>query len=161
MNEAQRKQLEDSIKQMQEQMKQLSPDMQKQMQQVVDEMKKQAAAMGKDPQQNDVLAQGLKAQHEAEVEDYDTHLTEWETTYPADANTLIAMRLREFLDQTKDIDYNARLVDKNGKKRFADANLEQKSSEWKLCFRAGKAATDTARAFAADWLKELQSKGIK
>jgi hypothetical protein len=161
LNATQRKQLEDSLKQMKEQMKQLSPDMQKEMQQVVDQLQKQLDALGTDPQQNEMMATGLKMQHEAEIEEYNTRLKEWETKYPVDANALIATRLREFLDGTKDIDYNAQLVEQSGKKRFADANLEQKSSEWKLCFRAGKPATDAARTFAAGWLKELQSKGIR
>jgi hypothetical protein len=30
-----------------------------------------------------------------------------------------------------------------------------------MCFRAGKPATDAARAFAEKWLYDLQSQGVK
>jgi hypothetical protein len=57
--------------------------------------------------------------------------------------------------------YDARLTDKDGKKVFADPALEAKPKEWKLCFRAGKPATDAARAFAQKWLADLNAQGIK
>ena len=44
---------------------------------------------------------------------------------------------------------------------FADAALEAKPAEWKMAFRAGKPATDAARAFAQKWLADLQSQGVK
>ena len=44
---------------------------------------------------------------------------------------------------------------------FADAALESKPKEWKLCFRAGKPSTDAARAFAQKWLGDLKAQGIK
>ena len=39
--------------------------------------------------------------------------------------------------------------------------LEAKPAEWKMCFRAGKPATDAARTFAQKWLSDLQSQGVK
>ena len=49
--------------------------------------------------------------------------------------------------------------------READANrnaaLEAKPDQWKLAFRAGKPATEAARAFAQRWLSDLQSQGVK
>ena len=74
---------------------------------------------------------------------------------------LLALRLRHFLEVTSDLNYDAQLVDRNGKKVFADAALEAKPSQWKLAFRAGKPATDAARAFAQRWLSDLQSQGVK
>jgi hypothetical protein len=74
---------------------------------------------------------------------------------------MVAMRLRHFLDVTKDVTFDATLVDKDKKKVFTDAGLEAKPAEWKLCFRAGKPATDTARAFAQKWLSDLQSQGVQ
>ena len=38
---------------------------------------------------------------------------------------------------------------------FENAAYEQKPSQWKMCFRAGKEATGAARATAQAWLKEL------
>ena len=85
----------------------------------------------------------------------------FEKTYPADPRALVAMRLRHFLDVTKDVDFAAQLVDKDKKKVFADAALEAKPAEWKMAFRAGKPATDAARAFAQKWLADLQAQGVK
>jgi hypothetical protein len=73
----------------------------------------------------------------------------------------VANRLRHFLDVSKDVAYDAQLVVKDRAKVFADPALEAKPKEWKMCFRAGKPATDAARAFAQKWLNELQAQGIK
>jgi hypothetical protein len=55
--------------------------------------------------------------------------------------------------------WNAKLVPGyGGKMKFADPQLESKSSEWKMCFRAGKEPVDAARAFAAEWLNQLAKK---
>jgi hypothetical protein len=71
------------------------------------------------------------------------------------------MRLRRFLDVSRDVVYDAQIVEKQGKKVFADPALEAKPSEWKMCFRAGKPATDAARTFAQRWLNDLQAQGVK
>ena len=86
--------------------------------------------------------------------------------FPADSRALVASRLKNFLDETKDVAFEATLVDagpdgRPKKKVFADAALEAKSAQWKLCFRAGKPATDAARAFAQKWLTDLQAQGIR
>ena len=44
------------------------------------------------------------------------------------------------------------------KERFAETRYEMKPSEWKLCYRAGKAPVEAARAFAQGWLKELPAR---
>lgn len=62
------------------------------------------------------------------------------------------------LDATKDIDYNAELVEKYNKKRFVNPAYESKNTEWKQGFRAGKEVTEPARAFVQKWLNELQTK---
>ena len=81
--------------------------------------------------------------------------------WPTDHRVLVANRLRHFLDVSKDVAYDAQLVDKYGAKRFADPALEAKPKEWKMCFRAGKPATDAARAFAQKWLNDLAAAGVK
>jgi hypothetical protein len=91
----------------------------------------------------------------------DQEMQAFEKVYPADPRALVAMRLRHFLEVTSDLNYDAQLVDRNGKKVFADAALEAKPDQWKLAFRAGKPATEAARAFAQRWLSDLQSQGVK
>jgi hypothetical protein len=84
-----------------------------------------------------------------------------DAVWPPDARAMVANRLRRFLDVSSDIAYDARLIVKDGKQVFADPALEARPKEWKLCFRAGKPATDAARAFAQKWLSDLQAQGIK
>ena len=81
--------------------------------------------------------------------------------WPPDHRTLVANRLRRFLEVSKDVAYDARLIDRDGARVFADPALEARPKEWKMCFRAGKAATDTARNFAQQWLRDLEAQGIK
>ena len=103
----------------------------------------------------------LKEQRVEQIRQRDQAMKELEKTYPTDARALVAMRLRHFLDVTKDVDFTAQLVDKGKTRVFASEALEAKPAEWKMCFRAGKPATDAARAFALKWLSDLQSQGVQ
>jgi hypothetical protein len=96
-----------------------------------------------------------------QVRERELAMQELDAVWPADHRALVASRLRHFLEVSKDVAYGARLLDKDGRKVFADPTLEAKPKEWKMCFRAGKAATDAARGFAQKWLSDLQGQGIK
>lgn len=157
----QAKEFEKSLEGMKEVMKTLPPEQQKEMQKQIEEMRKQMAATAQNPEMKAVYEQSAKSEAAANAEDDKRRLKEWETDYPPSSDQLVANRLREFLDETKDVDYAAKLVAQYGKMRFANATYEQKSGEWKMCFRAGREATEAARAFAAEWLKELQAKGVR
>jgi len=104
------------------------------------------------------MAMGEKYDQERGIKDHKERMQQWEKKYPADANDFIAERLQRMLNATKDIDYNAELVEKYGKKRFVNQKYESQNQEWKQGFRAGKEVTETARAFAQKWLNELQVK---
>ena len=95
------------------------------------------------------------------VRERELAMRELDAVWPSDHRTLVANRLRHFLDVSKDVQFGAQLIDKDGKKVFADPSLEAKPKEWKMCFRAGKPATDAARGFAQKWLGDLQAQGIK
>jgi len=103
----------------------------------------------------------LKQQRDEQERQRNLALQELDKTYPADPRAMVAMRLRRFLDVTKDINYDAQLVEKNKRRVFADPALEAKPAEWKLAFRAGKPATEAARTFVQKWLSDLQSQGVK
>lgn len=107
------------------------------------------------------LDAALKAQRVAQVRAYEAAVKELDAVYPADPRALVANRLRKFLDLSKDVDFTAPLVERDKKMRFADAALEARPAEWKMLFRAGKPATDAARAFAQKWLTDLEAKGVK
>ena len=105
------------------------------------------------------LEASLKSQRGPLVAAHDAAMKEFEKVFPADPKLLVANRLKTFLEVSKDVNFSAQLVEKNGKKVFADPALEAKPAEWKMLFRAGKPATDAARAFAQKWLAELEGKG--
>ena len=79
----------------------------------------------------------------------------WEKKYPTNHLLFVKQRLQEFLKETKDIDFSAATVEKNGKKKFVDPNYERKSNRWKMGFRAGKEVVETSRAFAEKWIAEI------
>jgi hypothetical protein len=60
------------------------------------------------------------------------------------------------LDATQGIDYAAKLVKKEKVMVFENPVYEKKDDKWKKGYRAGKEATEAARAFAQAWLKELE-----
>jgi hypothetical protein len=150
------KEMEDNIKQMQEEMKTMTPDMQKQMQEIIDTMRAQMKEMMDDPETRQIMDEGARRDQEDKMQRHQAAMSEFDARYPADVHQMIAGRLREFLDLTADIPFDAKLVTAGERKTFADPKLEEKPAEWKLCFRAGKPAVDAARAFAQTWLGEVQ-----
>jgi len=64
--------------------------------------------------------------------------------------------MQQFLDETDDIDFNAVLETKNGKKIFVNRAYESKGNRWKMGFRAGKEVVETARAFIQNWMTEIK-----
>lgn len=99
----------------------------------------------------------LKSQRAEQVTAHTAATKEFEAIYPANPRALVAMRLRRFLDVTSDVDFAASLVAQDKKLKFADPAFEAKPNAWKMCFRAGKPATDAARAFARNWLADLEA----
>lgn len=120
------------------------------------DMREQLTAMEKGDRRKE-LDGLLKEQRAMQIRERNEALGEFEKVYPADHRTLVAMRLRHFLEVTSDVAYDAQLVDKDKKKVFANETFEGKPPEWKMAFRAGKPATDTARAFAQKWLADLKA----
>ncbi len=99
----------------------------------------------------------LAQSNQAAKQDYETKLAAYEREYPkGNPRPLIRKHLEEFLEVTKDVDFDAKLVKKDNLMVFANPEYEQKPSEWKKAFRAGKAAAEAERAFALDWLKSLK-----
>jgi len=156
----QRDGFENQVAEMRKLFDQITPEQRATLEEGWKEMREQFDAMEKGERRTQIEA-NINAQRAEQVRQRDAAMKELEKTYPADARALVAMRLRRFLDVTKDIDYSAQLVEKDKKKVFADAALEARPAEWKMAFRAGKPATDAARAFAQKWLADLQAQGAK
>jgi len=139
---------------------QITPEQRTTLEEGWKQMREQLDAMEKGDKRKEIEAL-LADQVNEQIRSRQAAMTAFEKTYPADPRALVAMRLRHFLEATRDVAYDAKLVDKDKKKAFADAAFEAKPAEWKMAFRAGKPATDTARTFAQKWLSDLQAQGVR
>jgi hypothetical protein len=147
------------LEEMKKSVAKMPPDMQKQMAETIKQMEEQIERMSKDSTMKNIMKQGYEQQAAGDQKAYQDRLASYEKQYPADPRVLIASRLRQFLDVSKDIAFDAKLVPAGGgMMKFADPQLENKSNHWKMCYRAGKAPVEAARAFALDWLKQLEAK---
>ena len=133
---------------------QLPPDVRAQAEKNI----KESEDLFEDPERLKMVKQICDEQAAGLQQEYQAKLARWNEQYPASPKALIALRIRTFLEVSAGVDYNAQLVKREGSMTFADENQERKSREWKLCYRAGKPAVDSARAFATGWLAELEKK---
>lgn len=85
-----------------------------------------------------------------------SQLKKWENEFPEDHLLFVKGRLEVFMNETKDIDFSAQLTEKNGKKYFVNKEYEYKGNRWKMAFRAGKDAVETARTMVQQWIDEIK-----
>ena len=149
---AERKQ---SVEDMKKSLAELPPDLRKAMEAAVREAEASNVKLDKDPQMVAMARQDIEARRASEQEAHKGSLAAYEKRWPADPKALVARRLQEFLDVTKDVDFEARLVAAGKKMRFADPRYEEKPPSWKLCYRAGREAAGAAREAAQAWLKAM------
>lgn len=83
-------------------------------------------------------------------------LAEWEAKYPSNHLLFIKNRMQQFLDETNNIDFDAELISKNGKRVFVNKAYESKGNRWKMGFRAGKEVVETARTYVQTWMTEIK-----
>jgi hypothetical protein len=154
----QNKEVQDGLRQMEESIKNMPPEMRKEMEQMVKDLKAQQEAMQKDARLQAMMVEGAKMQEQEQAREYEQRLKEYEAEHPKNPDALVAKRLREFLDLSATVNFDARLVKSGGMMRFEKTEYEEQSSEWKLCYRAGREATAAAREYAQAWVKELAAK---
>ncbi len=148
-----------NLEEMKKSLEKMPPDMRKSMEGTVKQMEAMYAQQDANPQMAAMMRQGLEAQGADEQRAYKERIADYDRKYPADPRTLIAQRLQEFLDLSRDVNYDAKLYrDDRGKMKFVDGAYENKPDDWKTCYRAGKPAVDAARTLASVWLKELRGK---
>lgn len=137
-------------------MKEATGDMKKLYEATIQMLKAEQKALQdpKDPQHG-LFMSNLSDGDDLNAEQYAAAMKEFEKEYPANVQVLIKRRLQEFLTLTADIDFDAKLIERGGRKRFADPKLEAKDETWKRCFRCGRETITAARAYAQQWLKEL------
>ena len=156
----QRAGFEEQVLQMRKLFDQITPEQRATLEAGWTDMRTQLTEMETGPRRAE-LDKALRQQRVMQERERELAMKELDAIWPADHRALVANRLRHFLELSKDVAYDATLVDKDGKKVFADPALEAKPKEWKMCFRAGKPATDAARAFAQKWLNDLAAAGVK
>lgn len=110
------------------------------------------------PMYNAEMDNMLQQSYQAQLEQHKNDIAEWEAKYPNNnPNLLIKTWLQSFLNQSNQIDFNAKTaIDDKGRTLFVKQDYEGKDYMWKLCFRAGKETTEAARKFAQTWLSELK-----
>ena len=119
-------------------------------------MQAQMEELDKNPQMKENFRLGAEMQRTANKNDDEARLKAWNDDLPEDPGMLVAKRIRQFLATSADVDFSAALAPRGDKMVFVKDEYEKKPAYWKTCFRAGKEATETARAFAKAWLAELE-----
>jgi len=147
--------MEKSIAEMRQNMAAMDAETRQAMEAAIQQMRAQMETMEKNPEQRETMRQAKEMSATEDQKSYKKKLEAWEKQYPADPRALIKMRIKAFLTASAGIDFAAKLMPQGKKMVFANAQYEQKPPEWKLCFRAGREATEAARAFAQSWLAEL------
>ncbi len=85
-------------------------------------------------------------QYTKEQQEYTAAYTQWQSF--KDAHLLLKKRLQHYLDLKKTVNYNATVSNW----QFTDNEYQQKSSEWKLIFRAGNHSMTTHGAmYSSGW----------
>ncbi len=132
----QRPTLEESIKSMKEQLKEIDDP--------------------NNPMYSSQMDEQMTQMYQMQLQEHDQKVKQWEIEYPTDPKKLIVQWLNRFLETSKDVDFNAELRTKDNMKYFVKSEYEEKDYLWKICFRSGKATTEAARTFAQTWLSELK-----
>jgi hypothetical protein len=156
----QRAGFEQQVEQMRKLFDQITPEQRATLEEGWTDMRRQLTDMETGPRRAE-LDKALRQQYAELSRQREIAMKDVDAVWPPDHRMLVANRLRRFLDVSKDVAYDARLIDKDGKRVFADPALEARPKEWKMCFRAGKPATEAARSFAQKWLSDLEAQGIK
>lgn len=159
LKEEQRQNLTNALKETETNMKNMSGDQKKMFEDIITMYKQQLKDLDDPnnsmytPQMDEYIKQG----YDMQMENYKNDISEWETMYPINNPTpLVKKWLNDFLEKSKDIDFNASLKKANNRDVFVNSEYERKSLQWKLFYRAGKEPVEAARKFASAWLNELK-----
>ncbi len=160
MRSEQKEQLKKSIKETEENMKTLTPEQQEQFKPVLDGLRASLKSVEdpNNPMYSKDVGKMYQQAYEGQLETFKKDSAEWDTQWPPDPKPMLIRRLENFLEVSADVDFNAKVVrDKSGFTTFANPTYEGKSSDWKLCYRAGRETIEAARAAAKEWLQGLKS----
>lgn len=153
---AQKREHDQALAEMKAALKDMPPEMRKEMEKTIRETEKAFKEMQNDSEFQSGQREQIELERKGVQDQYKEDVKRWNEEYPADPRVLVKQRLRDFLAATENVDYDAKLVARGSKMRFASDAYEGKEWSWKLAYRAGKPATEAARAFAKGWLAELR-----
>ena len=152
--------LQKSLDEMKKAKKEATSDMQAMYDETIKMLEEQLKEIDNpdNPMYSAEMDNAMTQNYHAQLEQHKKDIAEWEAKYPKDKpNSLIKTWLKSFLDQSNQIDFNAKTaIDENGRTLFVKQDYEKKDYMWKLGFRAGKETTEAAREFAQSWLSELK-----
>lgn len=142
----------------------LGPTQQAELRRAIDEVRKQLAGAKSNPggaeqaAREAAIAKEMEAHEAAELAQRKAGRALLEQQWPADPKQLVAKRIGEVLELTKDVDFGAQ-TKKNpiGQQRFVKDAYEAKPRVWKAAYRAGKPTVEACRAFALEWQRDLQA----
>jgi hypothetical protein len=144
-----------SIAEMEKSVASMAKDQQEMLKPTIEMMKEQVKSY--DDPDNPMFSKDMEKMmiqgYEMQMEQHKKAMAEWEQKNPDAPTAMIKRRLEKFLEETKDVDFNAKLVDG---RVFANREYEMKPSNWKMCYRAGREPVEAARAYVTEWLKELK-----
>ncbi len=159
MKAEQRQSYEEGIKNMEETKSKMPADQQSMFDETIKQFKEQLKELDNpdNPMYSKDVENMYKQMYDGQVAEYNNKLADWEKDFPENnPKSLIKKWLAKFLDETKDIDFSAKTAtDQNKREVFIKQEYEKKSYVWKLCYRAGKEASEAGRRFAQKWMSEL------
>ncbi len=156
----QKEQLQKSLKEIEDNLKNATPQEKEQYKAVLDGLRESIKSLDdpNNPMYSKDIEKAYQQDYEGQLETFRKDSLEWVQEWTTDPKPMLIRGLGKFLEISTDVDFGAAVVrHSSGYTSFANPEYESKPPEWKLCFRAGRGAVDAARAVAEEWLKELQS----
>lgn len=160
LKKEQKENIKQAIENLEKTKKQMPADQQASFDETIKSFKKQLKEVDNpdNPMYSKDVENMMQQGYLQQLADYNKKVEKWKIQYPENnPKPILKKWLQKFLDNTKDINFNAETAtDTNGKEVFVRTEFERKDNLWKMCYRAGKAPVEAARKFAQSWLKEIK-----
>lgn len=157
--EADKKNIENSIKEFEKNKAQLPKEMHAQMDEMIKNFKQQLKEIDdpNNPMYSSEMDNYTKEANKQALADHKLKIAEWEKEFPINnPKPLIKQWLKSFIELANDVDFTAQTAAGANKRIvFVNSKYENKSNNWKLLYRAGKEPTNAAKKFAQNWLSSL------
>lgn len=79
-----------------------------------------------------------------------------EDPFPPTPHEMVKMRLKEFIEISATVDFDAKIEQRFNTAYFVDEKFEHNSRVWKAMYRCGKEVILPARTYAQQWLASLK-----